>query len=433
MIGKVVNGQLVNLAGASAGGLPVGSILALHTNRVPSGYLPCNGATYDIAQYPALYTILQTNVLPDLREMNLVGTGTNSTQNISTHDVYTLGQFKDDQVQETITCAESTVDDPGHWHRVEQSRWVCPFCQTGGPFTLPVQDSYDYKCQQTTKETTGITVDTTLCCDSNSRIGSTTHGKNYGVFYVIKAVTGITELDDAEVYGQIVDLLEANYIQKSLFSNDGIPVYNSTTECFDQITPPSCNGLALSYDVTNCCYCWGETASAVSNLTDVCLNNLSDGQYLQYDATTCTWNNTTLTVDATKICTQANCGCAYACTWCSGDYACMRLFNNDDCNCSCIDAQPNLIKQTVCYSDWNSACNITCVGCSSFTTHIVETSGDDRIYTNMCLRGGNVTFCGYGLLEGGNCCGGCLKFNSICSMCYDGDTGILYVHAICFI
>lgn len=291
MLAKVVNGEFINLAGASSGGLPVGSILALHTNRVPSGYLPCNGATYDIAQYPALYTILQTNVLPDLREMNLVGAGTNAAQNITTHDVYTIGQFKDDQVQEVVTGVESEVTDPGHRHYFccgENGKWSVPaidnsisssgqcICVYSDPDT---QDSTFRFLTQTDTACTGITVCNSLTCNSNSRTGSTTHGKNYGVFYVIKAVTGITELDDAEVYAQVVDLLESSYIQKSLFNEGGIPMYNSTTECFDQITPPVCNGLALSYDVTNCCYCWANTTSIIHTSTAPVSPNILDTFY----------------------------------------------------------------------------------------------------------------------------------------------------------
>lgn len=475
MIAKVVNDsgtlQFVNLAGASSGGLPVGSILALHTNRVPAGYLPCNGATYDITQYPALYTILQSNVLPDLREMNLVGAGSNTTQTIGTHDTYTIGQFKDDQVQETICSAESTVTDPGHCHSLDELT-LCETClcgkfdaggawnttftggtgvfsttnynsnrkfsadgTTNGCTTVCFNSSHTHELESSTisTETTGVTVDTSLTCSSASRIGSTTHGKNYGVFYVIKAVTGITELDDAEVYSQVVALLETNYIQKSLFNDGGIPIYNSTTECFDQITPPQCNGLALSYDVTNCCYCWGETASAVSNLTDVCLSSLCDGQYLQYNATSCTWNNTTLAIDTNQICTQASYGCAYACTWCNGNYSCLKLYNGvyDSTEVSCIDLCCSLIEQVVCYDGSSPSGTTVCLTSGSFIVSTSDSwsSGDYSAYARMCISGYNVIFNAHADC----CCGGCLVFNSTCNMCYDGNTGILYVHAICFI
>lgn len=81
-------------AGA-AGATPLGSVLAYFGTTVPEGFLPCNGATYDVTQYPELYAFLNSSTLPDLRECALVGIGENSTDTLSTHDIFTLGQFKD--------------------------------------------------------------------------------------------------------------------------------------------------------------------------------------------------------------------------------------------------------------------------------------------------------------------------------------------------
>ena len=455
MISEVVNNggtlEFRSLAGASAAGLPVGSILALHTNRVPAGYLPCNGATYDITQYPALYTILQTNVLPDLREANLVGAGANTTHSITTHDTYTVGQFKDDQVQEIVTGAESETSVSGcvepHCH--------CMSCHSStssvgsgsvgtaimqNVTTTKVFTSGAYVCCEggtvagdpkiiATAQTT-----TTLTTDANARTGSVTHGKNYGVFFVIKAVTGITELDDAEVYAQVVNLLESNYIQKSLFSEGGIPMYNSTTECFDQITPPSTSGKALTYDPATCCYSWGETASAVSNLTDVCLTNLCDGQYLQYDATNCTWNNVTLTVDSS--CISCNCSLyeSKVTTTSNGTAAgtAVNIFNGDETG---VYSQIALGSGTIDYTTYSSGssdsfvnmCQTTGIWCVSTSDSWHSSEYSSSAY--ICANGHNIEL--NAVADNNN--GGCILFNGDCSACYDGNTGILYVHAICFI
>lgn len=79
----------------SAGATPLGSVLAYFGTTVPEGFLPCNGATYDVTQYPELYAFLNSSTLPDLRECALVGIGENSTDTLGTHDIFTLGQFKD--------------------------------------------------------------------------------------------------------------------------------------------------------------------------------------------------------------------------------------------------------------------------------------------------------------------------------------------------
>lgn len=45
-------------------GNPLGTILALQSNAVPYGYLPCNGVAFDEHQYPALYALLGDNHTP---------------------------------------------------------------------------------------------------------------------------------------------------------------------------------------------------------------------------------------------------------------------------------------------------------------------------------------------------------------------------------
>ena len=41
-----------------------------------------------------------SNKTPDYRECAIVGIGTNGTNTIATHETYTLGEFKDDQIQD---------------------------------------------------------------------------------------------------------------------------------------------------------------------------------------------------------------------------------------------------------------------------------------------------------------------------------------------
>lgn len=87
--------QRISGDAGAAGATPLGSVLAYFGTTVPEGFLPCNGTTYDITQYPELYAFLNSNTLPDLRECALVGIGENSTDTLGTHDIFTLGQFKD--------------------------------------------------------------------------------------------------------------------------------------------------------------------------------------------------------------------------------------------------------------------------------------------------------------------------------------------------
>jgi microcystin-dependent protein len=80
------------------------------SDKVPNGWLLCNGQEYLATDYPDLFNVIGRTYggnedlgsfkVPDYREVALVGTGTNNTHSIENHDVYTLGQFKDDAVQQ---------------------------------------------------------------------------------------------------------------------------------------------------------------------------------------------------------------------------------------------------------------------------------------------------------------------------------------------
>lgn len=98
----------------------VGDIKAISYTEVPNGWLECNGQAVSRTTYAELFNVYNTQTydgehtllslygtgdgsttfnLPDYREVALVGAGQNGTDSIADHDVYTVGQFKDDQVQ----------------------------------------------------------------------------------------------------------------------------------------------------------------------------------------------------------------------------------------------------------------------------------------------------------------------------------------------
>lgn len=243
MIAEIVkNGSNLtykNLAGASSDGLPIGTVIALYTNSVPSGYLPCNGVTFDTTQYPALYILLGRNTTPDLRECNLVGIGESTREVIINHDVYTLGQFKDDQMQE-------------HTHTMSK------LTSLGEQYELTSGQDYGFDTVQTSV--------------NSGRTGATTHGKNVGVNYAIKATTGLIDVSDAEIFAQVVAYLQANYIEKDVnadwansehnliqydaVNNKWVPVDRPTTDSqvlvsdFDKTFAYNWNNQWLNGDLT---------------------------------------------------------------------------------------------------------------------------------------------------------------------------------------
>lgn len=185
------NNTLVPLTSDARIGNPLGTIIAIYTTRVPAGYLPCNGATFDQTQYPALYALLGTNVLPDLREATLKGIGLNSnaTEHVSA-DGLVVGEYLDDRVQ-------------AHAHDI--------FALTSN--TVLNYRVIDYSTAGTATgalQARGTSARNYGARDIYSgRNGATTEVKSVGVNYVIKAVPGIEESQADYVTGIIEDYVDA--------------------------------------------------------------------------------------------------------------------------------------------------------------------------------------------------------------------------------
>jgi len=194
MLAKVIieNGvkKIQALTADTGTGAPVGSYLYLEKKSNPQGYLYCDGSTFDETAYPALYQYLGTNVLPDWRELGAKGaeknttlifdstetdpsTGQAGTQN---HDVFTQGEFKDDQLQE-------------HKHGLRLFT-----AEAGSSANLP-----DYT---TNPDDTSTESRYTLNV-ANARVGTVTRGKSRAVFIYIKATSGLTENQQENVLNTI--------------------------------------------------------------------------------------------------------------------------------------------------------------------------------------------------------------------------------------
>ena len=154
--------KAIPLTADAGAGNPVGSLLHTYKKSNPSGYLYCDGSTFDQTKYPLLYAYLGSNVLPDYRECVEVGAEQNATDTIATHDVYTEGQFKDDQLQD-------------HEHEGKTSEG------TGGSNVSKIIGTSGTPCSGS-----GLVYE-------SYRHGSTTHGKQKAVFVYIKATSGLSE------------------------------------------------------------------------------------------------------------------------------------------------------------------------------------------------------------------------------------------------
>lgn len=164
----------------------IGDIKPKSTNDIPYGWLEANGQAISRTKYAELFQKYSTQTydsdsthtllsrygtgdgsttfnLPDYREVALVGIGTNGTDSIADHDIYTVGQFADDQLQT-------------HAHYIEVFGGV-QVNTNGG--VVPGYNAATSSGQSRYASVNSI---------PNARTGTTTHGKQKGVKYIIKVL-----------------------------------------------------------------------------------------------------------------------------------------------------------------------------------------------------------------------------------------------------
>lgn len=215
------NGQkkIIPLTADAGAGNPVGTIIPMYKKSSPSGYLYCDGSTFDETQYPLLYAYLGSNVLPDYREFALVGAeenttdvynaSTNPTGTIHDHDVYTEGQAKDDQLQ-------------GHGHdSITDNTQVAAM---GSGSTGWETKTYDISFSSRSSHTTNT---------KDCRYGKVTRGKRKAVYFYIKATSGLSENAQDNVVAQLNE--ERSYSTEEINTGkkwiDGKPIYRKVVDC----------------------------------------------------------------------------------------------------------------------------------------------------------------------------------------------------------
>ena len=214
---KEINGQktIIPLTTDTGTGAAVGSLLQQYKKKPISGYLYCDGSTFDQNVYPALYMYLGSNVLPDYRECVMVGAEQNTTDTIATHDVYTEGEFKDDQLQE-------------HYHNISRT-------DNGAQNLLFYQNNGSGADWHGALTTTVTGQDATIITTTEThtgRGGDTTHGKQKAVYVYIKATSGLAENQQDNVLRDVKDYVD-NSISRlhptidvsKVFSNGELNVY----------------------------------------------------------------------------------------------------------------------------------------------------------------------------------------------------------------
>ena len=249
---KEINGQkkIVPLTTDTGTGAPVGTLISQYKKVPMSGYLYCDGSTFDENDYPALYMYLGTNVLPDYRECVMVGAEQNTTDTIATHDVYGEGEFKDDQLQK-------------HTHTIVNSN---------------PDGNEEYAVQYTGKGFPG-----NIYTRENEGGGTTTHGKQKAVYVYIKATSGLAENQQENVLNEVKDYLAWHYKVVSCAGGAAgsieIPAgYNGNYEysIYDYKYHTSFHGIHITSDGTTSLGNISTKFGALSN-DGVTLNNTNIG------------------------------------------------------------------------------------------------------------------------------------------------------------
>ena len=200
---KEIDGQkkIVPLTTDTGTGAPVGTLVSQYKKVPMSGYLYCDGSTFDENDYPALYMYLGTNVLPDYRECVMVGAEQNTTDTIATHDVYGEGEFKDDQLQKIEgTAIIQASGDTGFYAGSSKA-----FELIQGNTDLYVQEGVG----NVGKSYVGFTFDSSRVARSGN--SDTTHGKQKAVYVYIKATSVLAENQQENVLNDVKNYLAWHY------------------------------------------------------------------------------------------------------------------------------------------------------------------------------------------------------------------------------
>lgn len=175
----IINEITSKIAEIALSSVPVGTVLSGLYKTVPNGFLLCDGQEVAIESFHKLYAEIgslaccqSSNTgmfkLPDLRECVMVGAG-QSTRAIldedgHSHDVYALGEFKDDQFQGHVHKILITTSDKYKYEGSAVPTWY-------GREYLGANDVFGPSSDNINGE---------------PRTGTTTHGKQFGINYIIK-------------------------------------------------------------------------------------------------------------------------------------------------------------------------------------------------------------------------------------------------------
>lgn len=121
-----------------------GQLIQSLNPECPEGCFVPHGQAFNTSIYEELAKVFPSGVLPDMRECVLVMAGQNEHITTHAHDVFTAGEFKDDQAQ--LVEHDHAVTDNGHSHNITDPGHDHAVTDPGhdhGRGTFEITGSYD--------------------------------------------------------------------------------------------------------------------------------------------------------------------------------------------------------------------------------------------------------------------------------------------------
>ena len=167
---KKVSASLLNAL------VPVGIVLPWFSDTVPNDHWhSADGSAFNTATYPELALVYPSGYLPDTREAALTGIGTRSSESGYVSDAFTVGEFKDFQLQNH----GHSVTDPGHKHTYQILEFTASQHVFAGGSQLK---GPNFRGIDTTSNTTNISVGN----PNSGSHGTVTRGKRIGCNFIVR-------------------------------------------------------------------------------------------------------------------------------------------------------------------------------------------------------------------------------------------------------
>lgn len=222
-INKTTGEAIPVCSGTYYADLPIGAIIPFSGAIAPRDFLIADGRAVSRTTYKELFAVIGTTYgsgdgvntfnVPDLRETVPVGIGENGTATIAEHDVYTLGEFKDDQLKD-------------HYHGIK---------------TSGSSDNYTINTLSPNVNTSGVK-GWGNPWGTQFNPATTTHGKQLGVNYIIKAKSTAVPYD----YKEYIDnKLEEGGFDAPFNLKEYIQNQNVLSE-YEDITLPTTAATAMT-------------------------------------------------------------------------------------------------------------------------------------------------------------------------------------------